>query len=138
MSPNQQMSAAWNGGESVLFVDHTDRYDRQLAPFAETLLDRVGLTPDDSVLDIGCGCGVTTFSAARVARRAIEVDISRPLLEVATERARAASLDNVEFIVADAQTYSFDEDAFDVIISQFGLMFFDATRGVALRPRAWR
>jgi SAM-dependent methyltransferase len=125
MSPNQQMSEAWNGGESVHFVEHADRYDRQLAPFAKALLDRVDLTATDVVLDIGCGCGVTTFAAARIARRAVGLDISTPLLEVAAERARSASLDNVEFVVADAQTYSFDGGAFDVIISQFGLMFFD-------------
>jgi ubiquinone/menaquinone biosynthesis C-methylase UbiE len=125
MSPNQQMFDAWNGGESVHYVDQSDRYDRQLAPFADALLERVRLTSDESVLDIGCGCGVTTFAAARVARRAVGVDISTPLLEVAARRARTASLDNVEFIVADAQTYPFDEGAFDVIVSQFGLMFFD-------------
>jgi len=30
---NQQQVEAWNGGESVHYVDHADRYDRQLAPF---------------------------------------------------------------------------------------------------------
>lgn len=125
MSPNQQMAEAWNGGESVHYVDHADRYDRQLTPLADALIGRVGLTPTDVVLDIGCGCGVTTFAAARRGRQAVGLDISTPLLEVATERARAAALDNVEFVVADAQTHSFEGGAFDVIISQFGLMFFD-------------
>ncbi len=35
MTANQQQSEAWNGTESVHYVDHADRYDRQLAPFAE-------------------------------------------------------------------------------------------------------
>jgi ubiquinone/menaquinone biosynthesis C-methylase UbiE len=125
MSPNQPMSEAWNGGESVHYVDHSDRYDRQLAPFADALLDRAGLAQHESVLDIGCGCGVTTFAAGRLTRRAVGLDISTSLLEVATDRAAAASLDNVEFIVGDAQTYPLEEGSFDAIISQFGLMFFD-------------
>lgn len=125
MSANQQQSEAWNGGEAVHYVDHSDRYDRQLEPFADALFERVQLEPHHSVLDVGCGCGVTTLTAARRARTALGVDISAPLLEVATDRARSASLDNAEFVVADAQTYAFDEGAFDLVISQFGLMFFD-------------
>ena len=125
MNTNQQQSEAWNGPESVHFVDHADRYDRQLAPFADALFERVQLEPRHSVLDVGCGCGATTIAAARDARGALGVDISKPLLEVAADRARAGSVDNVEFVVADAQTYAFAEAAFDIIISQFGLMFFD-------------
>lgn len=125
MNANQQQSEAWNGAESVHYVDHSDRYDRQLAPFADTLLERVQLEPHHSVLDVGCGCGVTTLNAARGARTALGVDISKPLLEIAAARARAASVDNVEYVVADAQTYAFDGGAFDLVISQFGLMFFD-------------
>ena len=125
MNANQQQSDAWNGAEAVHYVDQSDRYDRQLAPFADALFERVQLEPHHSVLDIGCGCGYTTLIAARGARTALGVDISSPLLEVAGERARAASVDNAEFVVADAQTYAFDDGAFDVVISQFGLMFFD-------------
>ena len=125
MRANQKQSEAWNGGEAVHYVDHADRYDRQLAPFVDAMLERAQIEPRHSVLDIGCGCGVTTHTAARGARTALGVDISEPLLEVAARRARAASVDNAEFIVADAQTYAFAEGAFDVVISQFGLMFFD-------------
>jgi SAM-dependent methyltransferase len=123
--PNEQQVEAWNGGESVHYTEHADRYDRQLAPFTDQLLEHAFVEPSDVVLDIGCGCGVTTMAAARRARHALGVDISAPLLEVAADRARSALIDNVEFVVADAQTHAFAEGAFDVVISQFGLMFFD-------------
>jgi len=125
MSPNQQQFEAWNGPESVHYVDNADRYDRQLAPIADALLQRAELESRHSVLDVGCGCGATTLTAAGDARSALGVDISRPLVEVAADRARLASLDNAEFLVADAQTHDFVNGAFDVVISQFGLMFFD-------------
>jgi SAM-dependent methyltransferase len=125
MTANQQQAEAWNGAESVHYVDHADRYDRQLAPFADALFARVRLEPHHSVLDVGCGCGATTLTAARGARSALGVDLSEPLLDVAARRARSASVENAEFVVADAQTYAFAEGAFDLVISLFGVMFFD-------------
>jgi len=125
VAANKKQSEAWNGGESVHYVAHADRYDRQLAPFTEALLERVRLTPHRSVLDVGCGCGALTLAAARIADSAVGVDISVPLTEVASERACKAQIDNVEFVVADAQTYDFAPDTFDLVVSQFGVMFFD-------------
>ncbi len=125
MGPNKAQFEAWNGGESVHYVAHADRYDRQLAPFTEALLAQVRLTPLHAVLDVGCGCGALTLAAARMADSVVGVDISAPLTEVASERANKAQIHNVEFVVADAQTHAFVPGSFDLVISQFGLMFFD-------------
>ena len=125
MAPNKNQFEAWNGGESVHYADHADRYDRQLAPFTEALLEQVRLSPDRSLLDVGCGCGALTLAAARFVDSAVGIDISTPLTKVASERASTARIDNVEFVVADAQTYTFAPGTFDLVVSQFGLMFFD-------------
>lgn len=125
MSANEKQSEAWNGTEAAHYVDHADRHDRQLAPFTAALLAASAIKPNQAVLDIGCGCGTTTFAAARAGRSAVGVDISEPLLSVARERAGAWSVPNVEFQRSDAQTHQFPDAAFDLVISQFGLMFFD-------------
>jgi ubiquinone/menaquinone biosynthesis C-methylase UbiE len=125
VAPNKKQTEAWNGGESVHYVAHADRYDGQLEPFTDALLAQVRLTPHRSVLDVGCGCGALTLAAARIADSVIGVDISVPLTEVTSERARNAQIDNVEFVVADAQTHAFAPDSFDLVVSQFGVMFFD-------------
>jgi ubiquinone/menaquinone biosynthesis C-methylase UbiE len=132
--PNQKQSEAWNGGESVHYVDHADRYDRQLAPFTEALLDQVRPTKR-SVLDVGCGCGALTLTIAGIADSVVGIDISAPLTKIASERARTAHIENVEFIVADAQTHAFASGTFDLLISQFGLMFFDDPAGALLNLR---
>lgn len=125
MAPNKNQLEAWNGGESVHYVDHADRYDRQLAPFTEALVQWVRRSPHRFLLDVGCGCGALTLAAARIAGSAVGVDFSAPLTDVASARARSARIDNVEFVVADAQTYAFGSGTFDLVVSQFGLMFFD-------------
>lgn len=125
LRPNRQQSEAWNGPESAHYVDHADRYDRQLRPVTDALIERAALEPWHRVLDVGCGSGATALVAARHARSVLGVDLSAPLVAVATDRARSASLDHADFLVADAQTHEFDDESFDVLISQFGLMFFD-------------
>ncbi len=57
------------------------------------------------------------------------LDISQPLIEVASNRAVGEGIDNVAFLVADAQTHGFADGEFSLIVSQFGLMFFDDPEG---------
>jgi SAM-dependent methyltransferase len=121
--PNERQSEAWNGPESAHYIDQADRYDRQLAPVTDALLARAAMLGRHRVLDVGCGSGAMALAAARVAATVVGVDISEPLTRVARERAHG--VDNVEFVVADAQTHPFEAASFDVVISQFGLMFFD-------------
>jgi len=122
---NERQAEAWNGPESVHFVDHADRYDRQLQPFTRALFERAVPHVGQVVLDVGCGSGATTIVAAASAERAVGIDLSRPLVELARRRAQAATIVNAEFVIADAQTHDFAAGAFDLVISQFGMMFFD-------------
>ena len=91
MIPNQQQSEAWNGAESMHYVDHADRYDRQLAPVTDALIGQAGIEPGHRVLDVGSGSGVTTFAAARLASHVVGVDISEPLTRVAHDRSLVTS-----------------------------------------------
>ena len=125
MPANEQQAEAWNGPESLHFVEHADRYDLQLEPFTQALLARALPQAHEVVLDVGCGSGATTLAAAAKAERATGLDLSRPLVELAMRRARAAAVGNADFVIADAQTHDFTAETFDLLISQFGLMFFD-------------
>jgi hypothetical protein len=53
MAPNENQVEAWNGGESVHYVDHAHRYDRQLLPFTEELLEEVRAAPHPLVARCG-------------------------------------------------------------------------------------
>lgn len=102
-------------------------FDSELRRHHEVLRQACGIQLRDHVLDIGCGTGQTTRQAARAARAggALGVDVSAPSVERARQLARTAKFRNVVFEHADAQTYRFPQDHFDVAISRFGTMFFD-------------
>jgi SAM-dependent methyltransferase len=107
------------------WVREADRWDGTNGPFGDAMLEAADLGPGQRVLDVGCGAGSTTVEAARrVAPNgaAVGVDISGPALALARER--AAGLEAVAFIEADAQGHPFEPGAFDAVISRFGTMFF--------------
>lgn len=137
---NQAQQEAWNGDSGHRWVADADRRDAVLAPVADALLAAARLTAGEDVLDVGCGCGITTLAAADAAApgTASGLDLSEPMLDLARQRAQG---DSVTFLQADAQTHRFDPGAYDVIVSRFGTMFFDdpvaafANLATAMRPK---
>ncbi|MFV0258889.1 MAG: class I SAM-dependent methyltransferase [Acidimicrobiales bacterium] len=123
---NVEQQELWNGPTGSHWADRADRFERMVAPFHQALLEAVPPAADAAVLDVGCGTGQTTRAmAARATHgRAVGLDISGPMLSVATARAARAGLANVEFRLADAQVAPLDRGAFDTAVSQFGGMFF--------------
>jgi SAM-dependent methyltransferase len=124
---NRDMAAAWDGDEGAHWSAHAPRYERGGAPYREQLLGAAGLSTGERVLDIGCGAGRTTREAARAVGpggRALGLDLSASMLDVARAAARDEGLDNVEYVQADAQVHHFGEPSHDVAVSQFGVMFF--------------
>lgn len=114
----------WNGVAGQRWAQHQASLDRALAAFGQAALERLAPRLGERILDVGCGAGETVLALAeRVgpSGHIVGVDVSRPLLERARER--AAALANVRFIEADAGAEPFGT-AFDAIFSRFGVMFF--------------
>lgn len=116
----------WNGPIGRHWADHPDRYNAMLAGFDAPLFDAAAIAAADRVLDIGCGSGHTTRTAARRAPRGrvTGVDISAPLLERARSLTPAAQYPSVSYESGDAQTHPFEPGGYDVAISRGGVMFF--------------
>jgi len=121
-SANADQRERWNRAEH--WVREQDAYDAMLAPFGDRMLAAADLEAGEALVDVGCGTGATTCLAARTVGTALGVDIAEPMAEAARARARARRLENVDFIVADAQTHRFEPASRDVAISRFGVMFF--------------
>jgi SAM-dependent methyltransferase len=123
---NSDMAEYWNGRPADVWVTEAERFDSMLAPFGRRLLTAAVLEPDERVLDVGCGNGAVSLEAARAVGpggQVTGVDLSASMLEVARRRAEQHQV-ALDFVQADAQTASFDEPS-DVVVSRFGLMFFD-------------
>lgn len=123
---NTRQEEIWNGPLGHHWAEQQDRYDAMSSALNDRLFEAAAIRNGDRVLDIGCGAGTVTRTAARLAGlgHAVGVDISAPLLERARDRARAERVRNVAFERADAQTHAFPVSGYDVAISRGGVMFF--------------
>ena len=127
-APNADMKAFWNGVGGERWVSFGDRLEASLQSFGQHTIDASGAAVDESVLEIGCGCGPNSIELAqRVGSngRVLGVDISAPVLDQARINATASKLNNVSFECADAQTADLGAGQYDLVFSRFGVMFFD-------------
>lgn len=131
-SMNEQQKAYWNEVAGPRWVAADDVVAGIEARFLDRLLAAAAPVPGESALDIGCGSGRSTALLAHAVGsrgRVVGVDLSRPLLELARERLAHEVLDGVvELLEDDAQTHRFAAGAFDLVLSIFGVMFFEDPR----------
>jgi SAM-dependent methyltransferase len=93
-------------------------------PYAHDLARRAASRPCRRVLEIAAGTGVVTRQLASVLPKETSIvatDLNPAMLEVASS---VAVKRPVEWREADAMQLPFEDESFDVVVCQFGAMFF--------------
>jgi SAM-dependent methyltransferase len=127
---NEEQIDYWNGQAGEQWARDDDFMARLLFPISEALLDHAPLENCRSALDIGCGGGSQSLMLAQrlsSSARVLGVDISGPMLEVASAKINTGGTNcaELDFLQADAASQHFDPNSFDLLFSRFGVMFFD-------------
>jgi SAM-dependent methyltransferase len=91
-------------------------------PPAARLLKRAGIRPGLRVLDVACGTGVVSVTAARLGARVTGLDLTPELLERARENSRIAGVE-IDWLEGDVEKLPFGDGAFDAVLSQYGHIF---------------
>jgi len=110
-------------------------YDRDLGPvlfehYGIDIAKRVAAQKPMNVLEIAAGTGIVTRHLRKLLdeeARLTAIDISDSMMEVA--RAKFLPGEQVTFQNADATELPFDDEVFDAVACQFGIMFFDKEKG---------
>ena len=132
-------------GSDVVFAGSIpELYDTLLVPlifepYATDLARRVAALAPARVLETAAGTGVVTRAMARVLPASVELvatDLNPPMLA----RAAAVGAERpVHWQPADAMQLPFDDASFDLVVCQFGAMFFpDKPRAFAEARRVLR
>lgn len=100
------------------YNDVAEKY-RDIKQFPERILERLHPDSDQRVLDVGCGAGNFTFDLIEAfrPREVVGIDVSDRLIEQARKTKTDKGIQNVTFICGNAQELPFDNESFDVVVS---------------------
>jgi ubiquinone/menaquinone biosynthesis C-methylase UbiE len=118
MAPGQDASAVYSLGSSQGERARLCRQAGELVPESSALLDRVGLRPGQSAIDLGCGPrGILDLLAGRVSPggHVVGLDADPALAAMAAEFAAERRLDGVQILTADARGTGLPSASFDLV-----------------------
>jgi SAM-dependent methyltransferase len=104
------------------------------------LVELAGVAPGHRVLDVACGYGEPTLTAARAAGddgSVTATDISAEMIAYGRERAAAAGASNIEFVESGVQDLDFPAGSFDSAVSRWGIIFDPDGEGAAAKVRSF-
>ena len=116
----------WNKGIGQKWVHEDSAMNERFTTLTNEFFKRTKIKKDEKVLDIGCGGGITSFEASKLVGKngyVLGADISKILLDLAEKH--YSNIQNLEFKYCDVQSYAFEKNIFDKVISRFGVMFFE-------------
>lgn len=123
----------------TVFDRAADTYDAVgipwFGPIAHSLVDALGLVPNERVADLGCGTGAVLLEVAeRIGPQGsiTGVDLSSGMLGRARAEVAARHISSVALKQADVTDPGLEPDAYDVVASSLVLFFLDEP-GLALR-----
>src|ERR1041384_2548710 len=94
-APANPNKALWQKGDFTRIAD-------TMRESGDALVERIGVSRGQRVLDLGCGDGTTAIPSAKRGADVLGVDIARNLVEAGNRRAQQQGLDNIRFQEGDA------------------------------------
>src|SRR5215831_19461365 len=114
-------------------------FEQGAQPLSDRLMELAHIAPGQRVLDVATGIGEPAMTAARQVGpggSVVAIDQAPQMLAVARERLQEAGIGNVEFVEGDAEAVPLPLDAFDAVVSRWGIMFFHDPVGTLARLRS--
>jgi SAM-dependent methyltransferase len=111
-----QARTGWDGAQGYANLA------KRLLPAARSLVDACAVSAGQEVLDVAAGNGNAAALAAAEGARVVASDFAPEQVERGRQRTAAEGLD-VEWVVADAEELTFEDQSFDCVTSVFGAQF---------------
>ena len=145
MAPSEQTPAPEEQAAQAHFDRWAGAYGRSrlLPSLQRKALAELRPRAGDSVLDVACGAGAMVMEVAPRVERAVGVDLSEGMLEIARSRlsdaAGARDLANVEFQLGPSDALPFDDASFTALVCTTALHHFpDPQRSIDEMARVLR
>jgi ubiquinone/menaquinone biosynthesis C-methylase UbiE len=109
------MSEVWSAGTY-------ERLAARFAPVQDHLVNLLAIAPGDRVLDLATGTGELAIRMAQRGAVVTAIDVAEPMLVKARERAKQEGV-AIAFDLGDVEYLPYEDSSFDVVVSNFGLIF---------------
>jgi ubiquinone/menaquinone biosynthesis C-methylase UbiE len=122
--PGWQLDELAYAGRENLDADHVASYDAKENADATAevrLCERLGLTRESVVVELGAGTGQFTLAVAPECGRVVAVDVSPVMLTALRANVDRAALDNVEVVRGGFLTYEHEDRSADLIYTRYAL-----------------
>lgn len=133
----------WGSSFASAAVEALTAYDEILVPrifdpWGAVLLDEVGLSAGQAVLDVACGPGTMARLAAErlgASGQVTACDLSPGMLELAAAKKPVEGAAPITYQQCPADDMPLPDEAFDVVLCQQGLQFFPDKTGALAEMR---
>jgi SAM-dependent methyltransferase len=99
-----------------------ERLAARFGPVQDQLVEQLKIGPGERVLDVCTGTGEVAVRAAQAGALVTAIDIAEPMLEKARRRADEEKVD-ITFDLGDVEYLPYEDACYDVVLSNFGLIF---------------
>ncbi len=96
----------------AFFLDNPIR--RLIQPPNE-IIEKLGISSNDVVMDFGCGPGYYTIEASKRAKKVLAIDISAEMLKKAKRKAEKNTAKNIQFLQSDGKHIQIEDGSVDLI-----------------------
>lgn len=94
---------------------------RDIRAEIDEILEELGLAPEQTLLEFGCGTGEFAIGASARCRQVYALDVSRAMLEFAEKKARSRNSGPIRFINAGFLNYRHEDGPVDAVVTQLAL-----------------
>jgi ubiquinone/menaquinone biosynthesis C-methylase UbiE len=107
----------------------SNKYDSQVTTrYAQTYRETITNTlnyvkPTDTVLDYGCGTGITTIELSGSVKKIIAIDTSENMINIAKKKSEEKAIKNIEFNITDIFNRKLKKESFDAVMG-FNILYF--------------
>ena len=130
-----QTPDGWNA-TSAKYDEHIPHF---LRPYARECIRLAEVKSSHEVLDVAAGTGVLALEVAPKVARVVAVDFAPKMIEILVKNADRAAQKNVVAHVMDGQNLTLQDQSFDRVFSNFGVIFFpDRVKGFSEMHRVLR
>tara|TARA_B100000686_G_scaffold10950_1_gene10984 strand:- start:12547 stop:13392 length:846 start_codon:yes stop_codon:yes gene_type:complete len=128
MNSNKKQKEFWTDLAGKIWVEGKNEKDNMLLPLGNELLKRSKIISGMKVLEVGCGTGYIMGQLSKKVGKnghVTGVDISHTMISEAERYLNNHGVANTTCKVLDAENDDLGTFKYDIIVSRFGVMFFN-------------